>query len=588
MKACSVFIIGVLVLIAGLALGLLFGWVIWPVQWTDASPVNLRFQWQTDWVNMSIDSYSVNQNAALAAQRFAYLGKDGPLALASVLKNPEWVSESDAMAYKDALVSQIGEGVYAETATVEKTSSLTSRLLKPPLFGYIAVAFFLALLALVLLVILVFRLIGGGRKETPTAAEASVPAAAVTLEEPGQVGESVAEPLAEGEVQAEESGISPVAAAVAGAAVAGAATAMRSEEEPELVEAPVEEALIAEETTPPAEIAEEPAPLETTSELPVEGAARAVTAEGAAESDGGIGLGTLAVGAAAVAGIISHSKKEDEQPETGGAAVVAEEAAGEAQAGETTGVVQAVEEVASGEPPFGGVVDTVQGAIVQEQVPEKGGLGTIGKIAAGGAAAAGIEWALEREPEAETKVEEAVEPEATPELPAEPVAAEMPVPTRATDTGEWVPEIESEGQTKEFFGKYNRKVIDIEGVGEVYAAKLAEVGITTTHAYLQQCSTTKGRDELAEKTGISKKFILEWANHADLMRIQGIGPQWSDLLEMAGVNTVREMALRNGANLYQKLVEINDEKKLVRQLPTTAQVEDWIEQAKELPRILTY
>ncbi len=87
---------------------------------------------------------------------------------------------------------------------------------------------------------------------------------------------------------------------------------------------------------------------------------------------------------------------------------------------------------------------------------------------------------------------------------------------------------------------------------------------------------------------ISPTLILEWANHADLMRIRGIGPQWSDLLEMAGVNTVREMAMRKPAHLHAKLVEINAEKNLVRQLPTEAQVEDWVEQAKELPAILTY
>jgi predicted flap endonuclease-1-like 5' DNA nuclease len=535
MKACSVFILSVLVLIAGLALGLLFGWVIWPVQWTDASPENMRIQWQTDWVNQSIDSYSVNQNAALAVQRFAYLGKDGPLALASVLKNPEWVSESDAIAYKDALVSQLGEGIYVKTAAVEKTPSLVSRLLKPPLFGYVAVALFLALLAVVLLVILVFRLISGGQKEKPTEAEVPAPAAVTALEETTPGGETQVETAAEAEAQAEESGISPAAAIAAGAAVAGVAAAASSEEESEQVEAPVEEAI------------------------------PAVEPESRAESDGGIGLGGLAAGAAVAAGILASSKKE-EQPETG-----------EEQPGEATGVVQAVEEVATGEPPFGGVVETVQGAIDQGESPESGGLGAVGKVAAAGAAVAGLEWALEGEPAAETKVVgEAAE------------VVETPMVAPEASAGEWVPEVEGGEQPAEFYGKYNRKVIDIEGIGEVYANQLAAVGITTTHALLQQCATSKGRDELVEKTGISKKLILEWANHADMMRIQGIGPQWSDLLEMAGVNTVREMALRNAANLHQKLVEINEEKKLVRQLPTPAQVEDWIEQAKDLPRILTY
>jgi predicted flap endonuclease-1-like 5' DNA nuclease len=87
---------------------------------------------------------------------------------------------------------------------------------------------------------------------------------------------------------------------------------------------------------------------------------------------------------------------------------------------------------------------------------------------------------------------------------------------------------------------------------------------------------------------ISDKLILEWVNLADLFRIKGIGEEYSDLLEEAGVDTVPELAQRNPANLLQKLVEVNEEKKLVRRLPVLSQVEDWVKQAKDLPRIVEY
>ncbi|NPA89838.1 MAG: DUF4332 domain-containing protein [Chloroflexi bacterium] len=128
----------------------------------------------------------------------------------------------------------------------------------------------------------------------------------------------------------------------------------------------------------------------------------------------------------------------------------------------------------------------------------------------------------------------------------------------------------------------------IEGIGKVYADKLKEAGITTVESLLEAVATEKGRKELAEKIGVSTKQILEWANRADLMRIKGVGEEFSDLLEAAGVDTVVELARRNADNLYQKLVEVNAEKKLVRRLPTRKQVQDWIEQAKELPRVITY
>ncbi len=108
------------------------------------------------------------------------------------------------------------------------------------------------------------------------------------------------------------------------------------------------------------------------------------------------------------------------------------------------------------------------------------------------------------------------------------------------------------------------------------------------NALLAAGGSPKGRTDLEEKSGIPHKLILEWVNHADLYRIKGVGSEYSDLLEEAGVDTVVELATRNAENLYKKMVEVNTEKKLVRQLPTQAKVADWIAQAKALPRLVSY
>ncbi len=131
-------------------------------------------------------------------------------------------------------------------------------------------------------------------------------------------------------------------------------------------------------------------------------------------------------------------------------------------------------------------------------------------------------------------------------------------------------------------------LIRIEGVGEKYATKLKMNGVSTTEALLERGKTPKGRQELSEKTGISEKLILEWVNLADLFRIKGVGEEYSDLLEEAGVDTVVELAQRNGDNLYKTLLAINQEKKLVRKMPSLNQIKAWIEQARRLPRIVSY
>jgi predicted flap endonuclease-1-like 5' DNA nuclease len=129
-------------------------------------------------------------------------------------------------------------------------------------------------------------------------------------------------------------------------------------------------------------------------------------------------------------------------------------------------------------------------------------------------------------------------------------------------------------------------IIRIEGIGEAYAKKLEAAGIATTEALLEQGSSREGRRKIGEDTGISDTLVLRWVNHADLFRIKGVEGQYAELLEAAGVDSIPELAQRMPANLAPKLAEVNDQKKLVRQLPTEDQVAGWVAQAKTLPRMV--
>ena len=132
------------------------------------------------------------------------------------------------------------------------------------------------------------------------------------------------------------------------------------------------------------------------------------------------------------------------------------------------------------------------------------------------------------------------------------------------------------------------KIINIEGIGPTYAEKLTSIGIMTTEQLLEKAGSKRGRTEVAESTGISERLILEWVNLSDLFRIKGVAEEYSDLLEEAGVDTVAELAQRNPDNLYQKLLEVNAEKNLVRRTPWLSSVKSWVEQAKSLPRMVEY
>ena len=132
------------------------------------------------------------------------------------------------------------------------------------------------------------------------------------------------------------------------------------------------------------------------------------------------------------------------------------------------------------------------------------------------------------------------------------------------------------------------KIIDIEGIGPVYAKKQASAGVRPTGALHTTAATAAGRKDLAVRADVTTNQVLEWVNRADLMRIKGVGTQYSDLLEASGVDTVVELAQRNAENLCAKMAEVNAEKNLVRQVPGLDQVTSWVAQAGDLPRVLTY
>lgn len=132
------------------------------------------------------------------------------------------------------------------------------------------------------------------------------------------------------------------------------------------------------------------------------------------------------------------------------------------------------------------------------------------------------------------------------------------------------------------------KLEEVEGIGPKYADKLRKAGIKSTSDLLKKGGTPAGRKQIEKDSGITGKLILEWVNHVDLFRVKGIGEEYADLLEAAGVDTVVELSKRKPDNLYKTLVETNEKKKLVRQMPGEARVKEWVEEAKKLPRAISY
>lgn len=133
------------------------------------------------------------------------------------------------------------------------------------------------------------------------------------------------------------------------------------------------------------------------------------------------------------------------------------------------------------------------------------------------------------------------------------------------------------------------KIEEVEGIGPVYAEKLNLIGVNTTEQLLEQGAKPGGRHALEEATGISHALILEWVNHVDLMRIKGVGSEYSDLLEAAGVDSPAELARRNAANLAETVQEVVAARpNIVRRIPSESELQDWIDQSKDLPKVVEH
>jgi predicted flap endonuclease-1-like 5' DNA nuclease len=133
-----------------------------------------------------------------------------------------------------------------------------------------------------------------------------------------------------------------------------------------------------------------------------------------------------------------------------------------------------------------------------------------------------------------------------------------------------------------------KKISEIEGIGPAYSSKLEKTGISTVDALLKKGCTKAGRKSIATESGIDEGKILDFVNMADLVRIKGIGSQFAELLKVSGVDTVKELRNRNAENLHSKLCEVHAEKKVTRVVPGEGQIEGFIEQAKNLPPMVTY
>jgi predicted flap endonuclease-1-like 5' DNA nuclease len=134
----------------------------------------------------------------------------------------------------------------------------------------------------------------------------------------------------------------------------------------------------------------------------------------------------------------------------------------------------------------------------------------------------------------------------------------------------------------------NYKIGEVEGIGPAIGEKLRAARIKDTDSLLAGCRTGKERKDLAQKSGLTEAQILKFANMVDLFRISGIGSEFAELLEAAGVDTVPELARRNAANLAKAMADLNEKKKLTRRVPSESEVAKWVEQAKSLPRMLEY
>lgn len=128
----------------------------------------------------------------------------------------------------------------------------------------------------------------------------------------------------------------------------------------------------------------------------------------------------------------------------------------------------------------------------------------------------------------------------------------------------------------------------IESMDQRDATKLRKAGVRTTDALLKTAATRTGRRRLAREASLNESDILSWVNRADLMRINGVGSEYADLMEAAGVDTIRELRRRNPDRLLAAMTDLNVRKRLIRRLPTNGMVAGWIEAAKDIEPLVTH
>jgi len=273
------------------------------------------------------------------------------------------------------------------------------------------------------------------------------------------------------------------------------------------------------------------------------------------------------------------------------------EAVGEARtaaadaAGDAVEAVEGVADEAAGS--AGKAVDAVEGAVDSAVHAAEDAASDVGEAAAdaasdvAGAAAAAVEAVKDAGGDGATAATGAVRSGAA-AISTGIQEAEDDVADDGSGEESLIAELRDYFQSLEHRSEYSKPVEYIEGVGAVYGQKLRALNVNTVLDLLLGGATRRGRKQISDQSGISPSLILTWVNHADLFRIKGVGQEYADLLEEAGVDTVMELAQRNPANLHKRMLEVNDEKSLVRRPPHASEVKSWVEQAKDMRRAVYY
>jgi predicted flap endonuclease-1-like 5' DNA nuclease len=492
--------IGLFSFLAGLFIGLVvLGWWLWPVQWTNATYEILIPEQQEDFLRASIDSYTLEPDAALANQRFEGLGPFGPSTLGAIAADPGAQSAAEI----DGFASAVGATDVIQNPPERPTDATTAELavgraIASPATAGLCVLVLLLLAALVILFILRRR----GKKMSAIETSAPAPASTVVTPDeailPAEPVEDIAEPLDQ-------------------------TTAEQGEALPDWLQ-----------EAPPAE----GEPLEM--------------------ADTGV------------------EPTQEESPEGFGSPEVEEKSLSDEDIAEITSSQFSPSEEGQEVPDF--MKDVSAGEAT-------------GAILAAGAGLAAVtaltgEDEGEGEPDLTEGVEELPPTEDVTDTQAGLVAAEMVEETGAEETP--VAEMESKETQAEAHAKFGQDIESVTGIGPTYGEKLRLAGITSPLLLLRNGASAKGRQKIAEDTGISERLILKWVNFVDLYRIKGVSEAYAELLEAAGVDTVPELANRNPTNLHARLLEVIQEKRVYRTPPELSEVESWVAQAKKLPRAIHY